>query len=62
MDTGFRVELVPTEENNLQEVSFAMTDKITTIRKTGLQKKLGELSEIEAEGLLVAVARFMKIG
>ncbi|MDR0979553.1 MAG: type II toxin-antitoxin system PemK/MazF family toxin [Candidatus Nomurabacteria bacterium] len=61
LDADFRVALAPSEANGLQKPSFAMVDKITTIRKTGLQQKIGELSEEEAGHISQAIADFLQI-
>ena len=39
-----RVAVSPDEQNGLKEPCFVMADKIVTMRKSSLGKKLGELS------------------
>jgi mRNA interferase MazF len=40
-----RIAIDPTEENGLNERTYAMSDKIVTFPKANLGKKIGELDE-----------------
>ncbi|YCI05533.1 type II toxin-antitoxin system PemK/MazF family toxin [Ensifer sp. D2-11] len=51
----FRIEIDPTEANGLTERCYAMSDKIVTIPKANLGKKLGALDEIPIKLLESAV-------
>jgi mRNA interferase MazF len=43
LDSEFRVRIEPSEINGLQAVSFAMIDKLTTIKRTALGAYIGHL-------------------
>ena len=39
----FRVEIVPSKENGLKQLSYAMVDKLVTINKENLGHRIGNL-------------------
>ena len=55
----FRVSIEPAARNGLEETSFIMADKVTTIRRPRLRELLGRLSEEEALRLNRAVILFL---
>lgn len=44
-DISTRVRIGPSSENGLQKVSYVMTDKIVTVDKSMLGKRVGVLSD-----------------
>ena len=44
-DISTRVHIEPSSENGLQKVSYVMTDKIVTVDKSMLGKRVGVLSD-----------------
>ena len=44
-DISTRVRIEPSSENGLQKVSYVMTDKIVTVAKSMLGKRVGVLSD-----------------
>ena len=44
-DISTRVRIEPSSENGLQKVSYVMTDKIVTVDKSMLGKRVGVLSD-----------------
>ena len=44
-DISTRVRIEPSSENGLQKVSYVMTDKIVTVYKSMLGKRVGVLSD-----------------
>ena len=55
----FRLEVQPTAENGLQAPSRLMVDKITTLRRTRLGRRLGRLGSDEMTELRQAVLVFL---
>ncbi|MGH2611356.1 MAG: type II toxin-antitoxin system PemK/MazF family toxin, partial [Tepidiformaceae bacterium] len=49
----------PTTENGLQAPSYLMVDKITTLRRTRLGQRVGELSAEDISRLAGAVLTFL---
>ena len=58
-DPIIRMLLTPTELNGLSLESQIMIDKIHTIRRDKIQKKIGELSADQLEELIKAVQAWM---
>ncbi|MBR0419331.1 MAG: type II toxin-antitoxin system PemK/MazF family toxin [Erysipelotrichaceae bacterium] len=56
-DTGTRVCVEPTAENGLQKVSYVMADKIVTVDKNMLGRRIGILSKKD----MTAVSKQLKI-
>ena len=56
-DISTRVRIVPTAENGLQKESFVMTDKIVTVEKSLLGKRIGMLSDED----MAAISEQLKI-
>ena len=52
-----RVRVEPTAENGLQKRSFVMTDKIVTVDKALLRKRIGALSD----EVMLAISEQLKI-
>ena len=55
----FRVKVEPNESNGLLTSSSLMTDKIATIPKSKLGKKIGQLSESDLQKLNNAILLFL---
>lgn len=55
----FRVLIDPSEQNGLQSPSRLMVDKITTVRKTRLRERLGQLDDTDIVRLNRAVLLFL---
>jgi mRNA interferase MazF len=60
VDSSFvRPQIEPTAANGLREVSWMMTDKITTIRAAKLGRRIGQLSAADMARLEDAIAIFL---
>lgn len=57
----FRVEIEPGPENGLSQACRLMVDKITTVRRSRLGDRVGELSDAEVVRLNRAVVVFLGI-
>lgn len=57
----FRVEIVPSEVNGLDNISRLMADKITTVRRSRLRARLGHLDDTDMVRLTQAVLVFLGI-
>ena len=57
----FRVALSPENENGLEEACRVMADKITTIRRERLSRRIGTLSDAEMRQLDRAILVFLGI-
>lgn len=55
----FRIVIEPNERNGLDAPSRVMVDKITTVRKTRLGRRIGRLDEEDAVRLNQAVLVFL---
>jgi mRNA interferase MazF len=55
----FRLAVKPTERNGLKQESSLMVDKITTVSKTKLGKKIGQLDDEDIVRLNRAVVVFL---
>lgn len=56
-EVGTRVRIEPSSENGLQKESFVMTDKIVTVDKTLLGRRIGILSDAD----MAAVSEQLKV-
>ncbi len=54
-----RVEIIPSEENGLRQISYVMIDKIGTIRRIKCGPKIGHLSEEDMARVNRALAVFL---
>lgn len=54
-----RVEIVPSGENGLRQISYVMVDKIGTIRRTKCGPQIGHLSEEDMIRVNRALAVFL---
>lgn len=54
-----RVEIVPSNENGLRQISYVMIDKIGTIRRTKCGPRIGHLSETDMLNVSRALAVFL---
>lgn len=57
----FRVEIEPTEANGLAERSRLMVDKLTTVARTKLGRKIGRLADADMLRLNRAMILFLGI-
>lgn len=55
----FRAEIEPTETNGLRSASRLMTDKITTVPKTKLGRKIGSLSDGDIQRMDQSIIIFL---
>ena len=55
----FRLEVIPSEGNGLREASRIMVDKITTVRRSKLGARLGQLGDEDMVRLNRAVMVFL---
>ncbi|MBM3556917.1 MAG: type II toxin-antitoxin system PemK/MazF family toxin [Alphaproteobacteria bacterium] len=55
----FRVEVTPSEENGLISASRVMADKITTVAKAKLGRRIGRLSLVDVQRLDRAIMVFL---
>ena len=58
-DALFRVPVQPSADNSLDNQSWLMADKVATVRKSRLGRRLGVLSEPDMANLKVAVLTFL---
>ena len=54
-----RVYICPSETNQLHEPSYAMTDKIVTVRKTMLGKHIGNLNASDLQKIDIQLKRVL---
>ena len=54
-----RLPVAPSESNGLRSASRLMADKITTVPKTRLGQRIGQLSALDMERLSHAIVRFL---
>ncbi len=57
----FRIALSPSNENGLEETTRVMTDKITTIRRERLSRRIGTLSDADMRQLEISILVFLGI-
>lgn len=57
----FRLEIEPSEDNGLSQACRLMVDKITTIRRSRLGDRVGDLSDADVIRLNRAVVLFLGI-
>lgn len=57
----FRLEIEPNEDNALSQACRLMVDKITTVRRSRLGDRVGELSDADVIRLNRAVVVFLGI-
>jgi mRNA interferase MazF len=57
----FRLLIAPSEMNALIEPSYLMVDKITTIPKAKLRRRIGQLGNLEIVQLNRAIAVFLGV-
>lgn len=55
----FRLPVTPSAENGLREVSRLMVDKLTTVHKSRLGKRIGRLNDAEMAQLDQAILIFL---
>jgi mRNA interferase MazF len=58
-DSAHRVLITPSAENRLQNPSYVMVDKITTVRKAGLGDKIGSIESKYEKPIEQALAAFL---
>ena len=56
-----RIKIVPTDENGLEKTSYVMTEKIVTVEKTMLGKRIGNLAGDEMHRIAGKLAKLLKI-
>ena len=56
-----RVKVDPTKTNGLRTVSYVMTDKIVTVNKKIVDKRVGKLQKKTLDEVLLKVAEFLGI-
>lgn len=54
-----RVSIKPSAENGLQKLSYLMADKITTIAKAKLGRRIGRLDDADLQRLNRAMVVFL---
>ena len=60
IDAGLvRPDIEPSPDNGLRETSWAMADKVTTVARTRLGRRIGALSEAEMVPLSRALTVFL---
>ena len=60
-DLENRVEIEPTSKNGLNCTSFVMTDKILTVNKNVIGKRVGKLEANKVNEVLSKIAQFLGI-
>lgn len=58
----FRVQLIPSNENGLKLPSHIMADKITTLPKNRLGKRIGVVGDDDLKRLETAIMVFLGLG
>ena len=62
VDAGIlRVAVEPSEQNNLKVQSFVMVDKVTTIPRSKLGRRIGQLSGGDLESVDRSLAIFLRL-
>jgi mRNA interferase MazF len=56
-----RIKITPTEENGLEKISYVMTEKIVTVEKIMLGKRIGKLAENEMSHIARNLAKLLEI-
>jgi mRNA interferase MazF len=56
-----RVRIEPTAENGLEKTSYVMTEKIVTVDKTMLDKRIGKLTDKEMHIIAGKLAKVLEI-
>ena len=56
-----RVKISPTDENGLEKISYVMTEKIITVEKTMLGKRIGKLANNEMCCIAGNLAKLLEI-
>ena len=56
-----RIKIAPTDENGLEKISYVMTEKIVTVEKTMLGKRIGNLTGNEMCCIAGKLAKLLKI-
>jgi len=56
---GYRLPVTPTAENGLRDVSRLMVDKLTTVHKSRLGKRIGRLNNADMARLDQAILVFL---
>jgi mRNA interferase MazF len=56
-----RIEIVPTDDNGLQSLSYVMIDKTSTIRRSKVGYIIGRLADDEMATITRAFARFFGV-
>jgi len=56
-----RIKIEPNNENGLEKTSYVMTEKIITVEKTMLGKRIGYLSDNEMHKIAGKLARILDI-
>lgn len=56
-----RVEIEPTSKNGLKSLSYVMTDKIITVNKNVIGKRVGKLESKKMKEVLEKIAQFLGI-
>lgn len=61
-DTMLRLSLLPTADNGLNEPTWVQTDKVTTLHRSKLGKKIGKLTRAEMEKIEIALLTYLGLG
>jgi mRNA interferase MazF len=57
----FRIEVAPTAANGLRELSYAMADKVTTMPRAKLGKRIGLVESATLQGVAAAIVTFLAL-
>jgi mRNA interferase MazF len=57
----FRIAVMPSESNGLRDLSYAMADKITTMPRGKLGKRVGRIDGDDLENIGAAILLFLNL-
>jgi mRNA interferase MazF len=59
LESVFRIEVVPSNDNGLEAISYVMIDKLTTIKKSGLGGFIGHMDARYIEQIKARLLEFV---
>jgi mRNA interferase MazF len=59
LESEFRIAIEPSSTNGLESISYAMIDKLTTVRKSNLGSRIGEIDECYIDEIETGIVRFI---
>jgi mRNA interferase MazF len=59
LSSELRIEIEASDENGLETTSFVMIDKLTTIKKTALGRRIGQMDDRYHQGIRQKISYFI---